>query len=48
MGRGQGGDVEHLHYRDVLHQFRNCESSGNPVIYDNNIPGLRGKKIDLR
>ena len=45
VGRGQGGDVERLHYLDALHQFRNCASSGNPVIYDNSIPGLRGRKF---
>ena len=43
MGRGQGGDVERLHCLDALHQFRNCASSGNPVIYDNSNPGLRGR-----
>ena len=43
MGRGQGGDVERLHCLDALHQFRNCASSGNPVIYDNSNPGIRGR-----
>ena len=42
VGRGQGGDVERLHCLDALHQFRNCSSSGNPVIYDNSNPGIRG------
>jgi len=45
VGRGQGGDVERLHCLDALHQFRNCASSGNPVIYDNSNPGLRGRKF---
>jgi hypothetical protein len=45
VGRGQGGDVERLHCLDALHQFRNCASSGNPVIYDNSIPSLRGRKF---
>ena len=45
VGQGQGGDVERLHCLDVLHQFRNYASSGNPVIYDNSIPGLGGRKF---
>ncbi len=43
VGRGKGGDVERLHCLDALHQFRNCASSGNPVIYDNSNPGIRGR-----
>src|SRR4051812_8686543 len=43
VGRGKGGDVERLHYLDALHRFRNCPSSGNPVIYDNGNPGIRGR-----
>src|SRR3954469_9075857 len=43
VGRGKGGDVELLHYLDTLHQFRNCASSGNRVIYDNSNPGIRGR-----
>ena len=43
VGRGQGGDVERLHCLDALHRFRNCASSGNPVIYDNSNPGIRGR-----
>ena len=43
VGRGQGGDMERLHYLDALHRFCNCASSGNPVIYDNSNPGIRGR-----
>ena len=45
VGRGQRGDVEHLHCLDALHRFRNCASSGNPVIYDNSNPGIRGRNF---
>ena len=47
VGRGQGGDVERLHCLDALHQFRNCASSGNLVIYDNSIPGLHGRSASV-
>src|SRR5215216_2378883 len=45
VGRERGGVVDRLHCLDALHQFRNCASSGNPVIYDNSNPGLRGRKF---
>ena len=47
VGLEQGGDVERLHCLDALHQFRNCASSGNPVIYDNSNPGLHGRFFSI-